>query len=205
MQQNTNYEVREDIHNENGVPAAFPDAPILPSNLAEEADCAAENGTEGAEERPLDAPILKETDTHLEIALPLSQFNEDELEKIQRIVDSRQSVLKKALETEELPVVIKEETLVFPWFTLHGRDGEADAYQRLVSAIAKYAKEHCRVKETELVSDNDKYVMRMFLIRLGFNGEENKAARRLLLNNLNGNGSWKNGKAPAKTEEEEDA
>jgi hypothetical protein len=35
--------------------------------------------------------------------------------------------------------------------------------------------------------------MRLFLIRLGFVGKEYKAARRILLRNLTGNPSFKNG------------
>ena len=36
------------------------------------------------------------------------------------------------------------------------------------------------------------YAFRCFLLRLGFIGDEYKAARRVLLKNLTGNGAWKN-------------
>ena len=38
--------------------------------------------------------------------------------------------------------------------------------------------------------------MRVFLIRLGFIGDEYKSARKILLRNLAGNSSWKHGTPP---------
>jgi len=39
--------------------------------------------------------------------------------------------------------------------------------------------------------ENDKFAMRIFLVRLGFVGDEYKTARKILLRNLSGNSSWK--------------
>ncbi|MDR1630468.1 MAG: hypothetical protein LBS36_09695, partial [Oscillospiraceae bacterium] len=50
-----------------------------------------------------------------------------------------------------------------------------------------------RVTAKERAIENDKFTMRLFLIRLGFVGKEYKAARRILLRNLTGNPSFKNG------------
>lgn len=44
--------------------------------------------------------------------------------------------------------------------------------------------------------ENAKYEMRLFLIRLGFIGDEYKTARKILLRNLTGNSSWKSGHQP---------
>ena len=52
------------------------------------------------------------------------------------------------------------------------------------------------VSETEKPQENLKYTMRLFLVRLGFVGEEYKQARKILLRNLSGNCSWKSGHAP---------
>lgn len=48
-----------------------------------------------------------------------------------------------------------------------------------------------------------KYAMRLFLVRLGFVGDECKQARKILLRNLSGNCSWKAGHAPEKVKEAE--
>lgn len=58
------------------------------------------------------------------------------------------------------------------------------------------AKKQKRVTAKEHGTRNDKFDMRLFLVRLGFIGEEYKAARKILLQNLTGNSSWKSGHAP---------
>ena len=42
--------------------------------------------------------------------------------------------------------------------------------------------------------------MRIFLIRLGFIGDDFKKARKILLRNLSGNSSWKSGHRPERAE-----
>ena len=42
--------------------------------------------------------------------------------------------------------------------------------------------------------------MRIFLIRLGFVGDDYKKARKILLRNLSGNSSWKSGHRPNRAE-----
>jgi hypothetical protein len=56
-------------------------------------------------------------------------------------------------------------------------------------------------KEREV--ENEKFTMRLFLIRLGFVGPEHKTARAILLRNLTGNSAWKNGQPPELTHDGE--
>jgi hypothetical protein len=42
--------------------------------------------------------------------------------------------------------------------------------------------------------DNEKFAFRVFLIRLGFVGDDYKNARKILLRNLTGNSAFKNGR-----------
>lgn len=125
-----------------------------------------------------------------------SGFTPEAEENLRRIVASKAPLIKKALGTDSLEIVITDTTIRFPWFTLHGIDGEADAYNRLVTAICKMAKEQKRVVAKECATDNEKFSMRLFLIRLGFIGDEYKTARRILLRNLTGNSSWRSGRRP---------
>ncbi|MDD7220678.1 MAG: hypothetical protein PUI16_12015 [Clostridia bacterium] len=55
------------------------------------------------------------------------------------------------------------------------------------------ATEEGSVDSNKLTVENEKYAFRCFLLWLGFIGDEYKAARRVLLKNLTGNGAWKNG------------
>lgn len=132
----------------------------------------------------------------LTIEVPDNGFTPEAKENIRKIVASKKTVLEKALESDGLPIVEKDGKITFPWFTLHGIDGEADAYGHLVTAICKMAKEQKRVTATEKPIENEKFTMRLFLIRLGFIGDEYKTARKILLRNLSGNASWKSGHKP---------
>ena len=129
-----------------------------------------------------------------------SGFTPEAEENLQRIITSKAPLLKKALGTDTLEVIITDTTIRFPWFTLHGIDGEADAYSRLITAICKMAKEQKRVVAKECATDNEKFAMRLFLIRLGFIGDEYKTARKILLRNLTGNSSWRSGHRPERAE-----
>lgn len=135
----------------------------------------------------------------LTIEVPNNGFTPEAKENIRKIVASKKTVLEKALESDGLPIVEKDGKITFPWFTLHGIDGEADAYGRLVTAICKMAKEQKRVTATEKPVENEKFTMRLFLIRLGFIGDEYKTARKILLRNLSGNASWKSGQKPERS------
>lgn len=132
----------------------------------------------------------------LTVEMPREGFSEEAYGNLQKIIASKATLLKKAIGTERLDIETTPETLRFPWFTLHGLDGEADAYPRLIAALCQMAKNQKRVTAKERDSGNDKFTMRMFLIRLGFIGDEYKTARKILLRNLTGNSSWKSGHRP---------
>src|SRR5699024_12533759 len=62
------------------------------------------------------------------------------------------------------------------------------------------AKEQKRLTAYGQPTDNDKFSMPMFLIRLGFVGKEYKLFRKSLLRNLSGHSSWKSGHRPESAE-----
>ena len=128
--------------------------------------------------------------------MPIQGIDDPTINRLRNLISSKATVLKAALETPELSIQLDSEKISFPWFTYHGIDGEVDAYQKLVVALIETAKKLKYVNETEKPQDNLKYVMRLFLVRLGFVGEEYKQARKILLRNLSGNCSWKSGHTP---------
>ena len=134
------------------------------------------------------------------IKVPRDGFIPETEENLRRIIASKAPLLKKALETDSLDLVFTDNAIRFQWFTLHGIDGEVDAYNRLVTAMCKMAKGQKRVVAKECAADNEKFAMRLFLIRLGFIGDEYKTARRILLRNLTGNSSWRSGHRPERAE-----
>lgn len=140
-------------------------------------------------------PVESDLDA-ITISLPIQGIDDPTINRLRNLVSSKATVLRAALETTELPIDLDSEKISFPWFTYHGIDGEVDAYQKLVVALIETAKKLKYVNETEKPQENLKYVMRLFLVRLGFVGDEYKQARKILLRNLSGNCSWKSGHAP---------
>ena len=65
----------------------------------------------------------------------------------------------------------------------------------LLNQNAKALK-HASAKSKD--TDNDKFTFRVFLIRLGMVGDEYKVARKVLLENLEGNSAFRSGKKPEK-------
>jgi len=144
------------------------------------------------------ANTILENEHPLVIKVPRDGFTIEKLENLKKIVASKETLIKKALGADNLPIAMEEDTLNFPWFKMTGEDGETDAYTRFICAICAMAKRQSRVIAVERDTTNDKFTMRLFLIRLGFIGEEYRTARRILLKNLTGNGSFKNGQRPTK-------
>lgn len=162
-----------------------------PVEPAEQPTAAADSNPAQADDEDLRFLIIK---------VPRDGFTPEAEENLRRIIASKAPLLKKALETDSLEIVFTEDALCFQWFTLHGIDGESDAYNRLVTAMCKMAKEQKRVVAKECATDNEKFSMRLFLIRLGFIGDEYKTTRRILLRNLTGNSSWRSGHRPERAE-----
>jgi len=130
------------------------------------------------------------------ITLPNNLTGEQE-EILTAIVESKKTLLKKALEADDLPILVTKDKISFPWFKNHSIDGEAQAYTQLVAALIKMAKEQKRVIAKDKQEENEKFAMRIFTVRLGLKGDEYKLIRKLLAHNLSGNSAWKNG-APEK-------
>lgn len=130
------------------------------------------------------------------VEMPRAGFSPTALDNLKKIVTSKAGLFKQAIGTDTLEIVITEDRIQFPWFTLHGLEGEADAYTKLIAGICDMAKRQKRVVARERPITNYKFTMRVFLIRLGFIGPEYQTARMLLLRNLTGNSSWLAGPPP---------
>lgn len=65
------------------------------------------------------------------------------------------------------------------------------AFTELTAAMVQQAKEQKRIKPNETIEENEKYYMRIWLLRLGFGGAEGKTVRNLLLKNLKGHSAFR--------------
>lgn len=132
--------------------------------------------------------------TGLTVSLPLDKLA---VGNLTNLLTAKESLIKKALGIDDLGIEITEDTVSFPWFTEMPEPDAVKAYTHFIAALGKMSRDLKRISATEKEVDNEKYAFRCFLLRLGFIGNEYKAERKILLKNLSGNSSWKNG-APEK-------
>lgn len=132
--------------------------------------------------------------TGLTVSLPLDKVA---VGNLTNLLTAKESLIKKALGIDDLGIEVTEDTVSFPWFTEMPEPDEVKAYTHFIASLGKMSRDLKRISATEKEVDNEKYAFRCFLLRLGFIGNEYKAERKILLKNLSGNSSWKNG-APEK-------
>ena len=131
----------------------------------------------------------------LTIELPRSAFTDVALENLKRLVESKSSLIKKALGADFIPIITNEETISFPWFQGELTSDEVKAYTHFVTALCEMAKTQQRVNAAEKQVENEKYAFRCFLLRLGFIGSDYKMERKILLSKLSGSSAFKSGTA----------
>lgn len=155
--------------------------------------CIAEQ-TDSTEKATLDGSLEEEiTDSNkMTVEIPLRLVDEATLANLDRIIEGKGNLIRKAIGTDSLAYEVKDDKVMFPWFTLSGDAEEALVYTQLISKLVEQARTAKRVTMKEKKVENEKYAFRCFLLRLGFIGDEYKEARRVLLKNLTGNGAWKN-------------
>ncbi len=126
----------------------------------------------------------------LTVSVPRNALADDALERLQKLVDSKAGLLKKALGVPDLPIVKTADQIQFPWFPEPDAD-EFVAYAELVDRLCAAARNAQRINTTNRSIESEKYAMRCFLIRLGFTGPEHKKARAVLTRNLSGSAAFK--------------
>jgi hypothetical protein len=156
----------------------------------EDAETTETTETKEAEETETTAA---ETDEEggLTVTMPRNYFTDEALENLKKIVASKRTLLMKALGADDLPILISDETVSFPWFP-EPSPAEAQTFTNLITAICRMAKEAKRVTAKEKETESEKYTFRCWLLRLGFVGAEHKHDRAILLQNLSGHAAFKN-------------
>lgn len=132
--------------------------------------------------------------TGLTVSVPLDKAA---VGNLTNLLTAKESLIKKALGIDDLGIEVTEDVISFPWFSEMPEPDAVKAYTHFIAALCKMSRDLKRASATEKDVNNEKYAFRCFLLRLGFIGNEYKAERKILLKNLSGNSSWKNG-APEK-------
>ena len=139
-------------------------------------------------------PADEDTTDKLAIEVPLDGFTDTALLNLERLVESKANLIRKAIGADELPIAKGEDKLIFPWFSQDSAADQLAAYTQFIHALCNMAKSQLRVTAKERFVDSEKYAFRCFLLRLGFIGGEFALARKVLLANLSGDSSFKNGR-----------
>ena len=128
----------------------------------------------------------------LTISLPMDGFNPDSLDRLIKLVDSKATLIKKALNAQRLTIRRDDDRVSFPWWDEMPEPDEAQTYMSFIAALCKMAKEAKRVTAKEAEVESEKYAFRCFLLRLGFIGSESKAQRKILMQRLSGTAAFPN-------------
>ena len=169
----------------------------------------------------LTARGLAEADeTTLKVELPMTGMTADAVRNLLYMIHSKQYLLKKSIgadtikvsdklverlqgeEAADLEAVLRiigeeqpfgiafsEERISFTGFPFDAQ--RVKAYTELAALMVKGAKEAKRVNPKETVEENEKYYMRIWLVRLGLDGKDTKETRRVLLENLKGHTAFR--------------
>ena len=126
----------------------------------------------------------------LTVQMPADFFTEHTLNNLHQICENKAVLFQAAFKTDSLDIIPSDEKVEFPWFKVE-QDGDADACCTFISMLCEFAKNQSRINRKPDTSDNPKYTMRCFLIRLGMVGAEFKTARKVILRNLTGNSAFR--------------
>ena len=143
-------------------------------------------------------------ENQLTVEMPADFFDERTFANLDRLIENKRELFTHAFATDSLDYNVSEDKVEFPWFTLTEGD-ESAPYCEFISALCKMAKESKRINAKPCITDNEKYTMRCFLLRLGFIGAEYKKLRKTILKNLTGSSAFRHGKEEADNENSDTA
>lgn len=134
----------------------------------------------------------EQTETYtLSIEYPLDSFDEQTIENLEKLIQSKSTLIKRALAIETTKIVLEDDRISFPWFERELTPEELETYTKFIVALCETTLKQKRVTAVEKQVENEKYAFRCFLLKLNFIGGEYKADRKLLMSKLSGDSSFK--------------
>ena len=155
--------------------------------LSEESETVANTATQP------DTAETAESVDRFSISMRRDFFDEAMFSKLDRLIESKSELFKMAFQTDDLSYEKSDDRVTFAWFPWTGDSDESVAYSTFIDLLTKHIKEQKRVNAKLTQTENPKFAMRVFLIRLGMVGNEYKAARKILLRNLEGSSAFRKG------------
>ena len=132
----------------------------------------------------------EDEENRMTVEMPLELVDESTIDRLRKIVENKGELFKEAFKTDSLDIIVDEDKVCFPWFTVEHYD-DTNAYCTFISLLCEFAKNQRRINNKPDTSDNPKYTMRCYLLRLGMIGAEYKDTRKVLLRNLSGSSAFR--------------
>lgn len=132
----------------------------------------------------------EDKENSLTVELPLELVDDATIDRLRKIIENKGELFKAAFNTDNLDIIVDEDKVCFPWFTVEQYD-DTSAYCTFISMLCEFAKNQSRINNKPDTSDNPKYTMRCYLLRLGMIGAEYKDTRKVLLRNLSGSSAFR--------------
>ena len=132
----------------------------------------------------------------LSIEIPAEDMTQAALANLEKLVASKAWILKKMVGTDSLPIERRDDRISFPWFKVDSSASAVEAYTKLIVRLCATAREKKRISAQEKLpspGESEKYKARCMLLALDFIGDDYKEARKILLANMPGNGSFLQG------------
>ena len=126
---------------------------------------------------------------YLTLSMDQGSINENDLKKLENLVAGKASLLKKTLEADDLPIIVRNQKIFFPWFTDNGAEGEKQAWLDLIDRLVYHACCSKRITAKDRPCANETRQMGIFLTSIGMSAEKYPRSRQLLLRNLNNSSS----------------
>ena len=142
------------------------------------------------EEQPTDKDIA------MTISLPRDIMTDTGLENLKKLVWAKGELLRQAFAVESTEIEVTDEAISFPWFNELTPE-ELKYTAQFISGLCKFANSSKRITSKQHSEGNPKFAMRVWLIRMGFSGAENKGFRKYLLHNLPGDAAFRYGRPEA--------
>lgn len=125
---------------------------------------------------------------------------------LENLYESKGELFQKALDIPFSQVADTDQEngiISFPYFksTINKKELLSDI--QFAQIVSSFAENNRTVSQKKSENQNDKFMMRTWLVRVGMVGEEYKFARKMLTQNLEGNSAWQKMMEPAEIQTEE--
>ena len=171
--------------------ATLPDTAAITEaeEVSEESETAADTATQPGTAAKAESDGID----RFSISMRRDFFDEALFAKLDRLIESKSELFKMAFKTDDLSYEVTDDRVTFEWFSWAKIADEGIAYSTFIDMLTKHIKEQKRVNASKVQTENPKFAMRVFLIRLGMVGAEFKTTRKILLRNLEGSSAFRKG------------